>query len=299
MKLNFKYMIAVSLFVGATGCDDKLETFEVVGSVTTPTAIAASAVNSEALPGQIKLSWEVPSEGTFDYLQIKYHDPLTKEEVCKIASVGTTEVLIDDTRARFGDYSFFFQTFNAAHQGSQVTEVKAKSGAAPSTTTEKSRKEVKLTEDQLSTNAQEPSEGPIKNLIDGKGNTFFHTRWSNPQLPLPHYIQIDFKEAHEGFAIYYQNRTDNTWTSDGRPSVVDLQISNDGENWEVVSTLSGLPTKHSSEYTSDFVIPEKAFTHFRFNVIATSGNTKYFNLAEFKFYDVEVEVYDPETVPLD
>ena len=80
-------MIAVSLFVGATGCDDKLETFEVVGSVTTPTAIAASAVNSEALPGQIKLSWEVPSEGTFDYLQIKYHDPLTKEEVCKIASV--------------------------------------------------------------------------------------------------------------------------------------------------------------------------------------------------------------------
>ena len=64
-----------------------------------------------------------------------------------------------DTRARFGDYSFFFQTFNAAHQGSEVTEIKAKSGAAPSTTTEKSRTEMKIEADQLSTNAQEPSEG--------------------------------------------------------------------------------------------------------------------------------------------
>ena len=146
-------------------------------------------------------NWNTPSEGAFEYLQIKYHDPLTEQDVCKIASIGTTEMLIEDTRARFGDYSFFFQTFNAAHQGSEVTEIKAKSGAAPSTTTEKSRTEMKIEADQLSTNAQEPSEGPIKNLIDGKGNTFFHTRWSSPQIELPHYIQIDFKEAHEDFAI--------------------------------------------------------------------------------------------------
>lgn len=224
---------------------------------------------------------------------------MTEQDVCKIASIGTTEMLIEDTRARFGDYSFFFQTFNAAHQGSEVTEIKAKSGAAPSTTTEKSRTEMKIEADQLSTNAQEPSEGPIKNLIDGKGNTFFHTRWSSPQIELPHYIQIDFKEAHEDFAIYYQNRTDNTWTSEGRPSVVELQISSDGKTFETVATLSGLPSAHSTEYTSEFVVPGKTFTSFRFNVIATSGNTKYFNLAQFKFYDVEVEIYDPETVPLD
>lgn len=299
MNLKFKYIIVAGLLVGMTGCDDKLETFEVAGSVTTPTALAASVVSSEALPGQIKLSWEAPAENAFDYLQIKYYDPLTKGDVCKIASVGTTEMLIDDTRARFGDYSFYFQTFNAAHQGSAVTEVKAKSGEAPATTTEKSRTEVKLAGDQLSTNAQEPTEGPIKNLVDGNSGTFFHTRWSSPQLELPHYIQIDFKESHENFAIYYQNRTDNTWTSDGRPSVVELQISNDAKNWETVGTLSGLPSAHSTEYTSDFVMPGKTFTYFRFNVTATSGNTKYFNLAEFKFYDVEIEVYDPETVPLD
>lgn len=66
-----------------------------------------------------------------------------------------------------------------------------------------------------------------------------------------------------------------------------------------MTTLSGLPTGHGDEYTSEFVMPGKSFTYFRFNVIATSSNTKYFNMAEFKFYDVEVEVYDPETAPLD
>ena len=167
------------------------------------------------------------------------------------------------------------------------------------TVQEKSRKEFALSASQLSTNAQEPSEGPISNLVDGNVNNFFHTRWSSPQIDLPHYIQIDFKEAHENFSVYYRTRGDDTWTTAARPSSVELQISNDGESWETLTTLSGLPTGHGDEYTSEFVMPGKSFTYFRFNVIATSSNTKYFNMAEFKFYDVEVEVYDPETAPLD
>ncbi len=39
------------------------------------------------------------------------------------------------------------------------------------------------------------------------------------------------------------------------------------------------------------------FRHFRLNVLTSSDNRNYFHMAEFKFYDVEVEVYDPETVP--
>ena len=79
MKLNFKYMIVVGLLIGMTGCDDNLETFEIGGSTAAPTAIATSAVNSYPLPGQIKLTWNTPSEGAFEYLQIKYHDPLPPE----------------------------------------------------------------------------------------------------------------------------------------------------------------------------------------------------------------------------
>lgn len=300
MRLNLKYIIAACTLVGVIGCDNKLETFETL-MTTAPADIEISTVKSEALPGRIMLTWEAP-EGDFAYMQIKYYDPLKKKEICRLASKGTTEMLIEGTRARFGDYTFYLQTFNGLHQGGKIEEIKAKSGAAEASYTEKSRVQVVLTAEQLSTNAQEPTEGPIANLIDGKSNTFFHTRWSSPQVPLPHYIQIDFKEMHEDFAIYYQNRIDNTWTTSGRPSVVELQISNtpnDPNSWETIQTLSGLPIIHSSIYTSDYVMPGKKYSHFRFLVTATSGNTSYFNLAEFMFYDVNIEVYDPETTPLD
>ena len=56
MKLNLKYIIAVAVLVGMTGCDDKIEPFETTGSTATPVAISASTVQSEALPGEIKLT---------------------------------------------------------------------------------------------------------------------------------------------------------------------------------------------------------------------------------------------------
>jgi F5/8 type C domain. len=211
----------------------------------------------------------------------------------KIASKGTTEMLISNTRARYGAYKFYFQTFNSAKEGGDINMVEATSGAAPSVTTVAEKTKIALTETQLSTNAQEPTEGPIKNLIDGNSGTFFHTRWSSPQISLPQYVQINFNEAHENFLIYYMNRN-NSGTS-ARPGSVELQISNDGQNWETVTTLSGLPTAVSSEYTSSYVAPGKKFTYFRFNVIATTGNTKYFNMAEFAIYDVKLNVFNPET----
>ncbi|MDL2291584.1 discoidin domain-containing protein [Bacteroides sp. OttesenSCG-928-F21] len=286
--------VLLLLILATTGCDDKITEFEIVGNTSAPAAIDVNKVSSEALPGQINLTWEAP-EGDFAYLKIKYYDPKQKKDVYKLASKGTTEMLIDETRARYGDYTFYFQTFNDAHQGGDIQTVKAKSGAAPSVTTVVSKEKINITAGQLSTNAQEPSEGPIANLVDGKSNTFFHTRWSSPQIDLPQYIQVKFNEPHENVSIYYQNRTDNTWTTAGRPSVVELQISNNGEAWETVTELSGLPSAHSSTYTSDYIAPGKTFTYFRFNVTATTGATKYFNLAEYAMYDVELAVYDPET----
>ncbi len=296
MKLRYTYLAAALLAVLAGSCDDNLETFEQTGPTGTPAAI--ETISSAALPGEIKLDWVAPA-GDFAYLQIKYYDPLQKKDVYKLASKGTTSMLIEDTRARFGDYEFSFQTFNGSHQGGAVKTIKAVSGAAPTTVTVVGKTKINIAADQLSTNAQEPTEGPIKNLVDGSSSTFFHTRWSSPQIDLPHWIQVNLKESHKVISIYYKNRGDNTWTTAGRPSVVDLQISNNGEDWETVTTITGMPSSAGSEYTSDYVDAGKSFTYFRFLVTATTGNTKYFNLAQFIMYDVELEVYDPETVPLD
>ena len=43
MKLNLKYIIAVSALVGMAGCDDKIEPFEITGSTATPVAISGSS----------------------------------------------------------------------------------------------------------------------------------------------------------------------------------------------------------------------------------------------------------------
>ena len=297
MRYSLKYMVALACALVCTvGCDDKLEVFELEGSSAAPISFDVSKVKAEALPGSIQLTWPATEEG-FSYMKIRYTDPLQKKEVCKLVPKGATGLLVEDTRARFGDYTFSFQTFNAAHEAGIVTEMKAKSGPAPATLTEKNRTKVTITEDQLSTDNQEPSEGPIKNLIDGDVNTFFHTRWSQPQVDLPQYIQIDFREEHENFAIKYTTRS--TSNTDGYPTSADLQISADGEVWETVASLVGLPATSATDYSSDFVAPGKKFKHFRFSVTTSSQNKKYFHMSEFSFYDVDVEVYDPETVPLD
>ncbi|MDY3267052.1 MAG: discoidin domain-containing protein [Phocaeicola sp.] len=294
--MKFRYIIvACAAAMLATSCDDKLEAFEMQGYTGTPASI--ENITSEALPGQIQLRWDAP-EGDFAYMKIWYNDPLQKKTIYNIASKGTTELLIDETRARFGEYEFFFQSFNANDEGGEIISYKAVSGPAPATYTLLGRTQITLTADMLSTNAQEPSEGPIKNLVDGNNSTFFHTPWSYTQ-EFPQWIQIDFNEPHENFIIGYVNRTDNTWTSDGRPAVVDLQISNDKTEWETVTTLSGLPSSAGSEYTSDFVMPGKTFTSFRFSVTSATGSASYWNMGEFMMYDADVEIYDPETVELD
>ena len=112
-----------------------------------------------------------------------------------------------------------------------------------------------------------------------------------------HYIQIDLKEEHENFAFEYYTR--DTGNTDGFPTSAELQISTDGEHWETVSTLSGLPTTRQTKYASDFVMPGKKFKYFRFNVLTSSLNKKYFHIGEIAFFDADIEKYDPETVPLD
>ena len=60
MKLKYIW-ITTGLLACITGCDDKLETYETSVGANAPTAIASSSVDSEALPGQIKLVWDAPA----------------------------------------------------------------------------------------------------------------------------------------------------------------------------------------------------------------------------------------------
>lgn len=282
---------ALLCMIALTACDDKFEAFEPEGYLGSPITISAEDVTSEALPGAIKLKWKVPVDSTYSYMKVWFENPATGLTETKVVSIYTDSLVVNNTLQKYGDYTFYFQSFNEKNEGGNIISVKARSGRLPATVTIK-KTAVTLVADQLSTDDQEPSEGPISNLIDGNPSTFFHTRWSGTQKPLPQYVQIDFKEEHQDFIFWYKNRSG----SQVGPENLDIQVSTDGVNWNSVTTItSGLPSGSGAEYTSDYISSPVSFTHFRFVVTKTFGDKKYFNLAEFVFYDAEKVVYDPES----
>ena len=289
MKRLVIYAALAILTMVSVSCEENFEKFEKFeGDVSMPSNI--ESIIADSLPGQILLKWDVPADSNYFLLKVNYYDFLTEKEVYEVASVFADSMLIDNTRAKFGEYEFTFQTFNRDNQAGEPTTIMAKSGKAPATQTITTDK-IELIYDQLSTNNQEPSEGPIENLIDGDSGSFFHTRWSSPQIPMPQYIQIDLQEPIANFQFYFQNRA---WSQVGA-EILEVQISTDGESWETLETISaGLPSGGGVEYTSKIFQPDHEFSYFRYTVVQTYGSKNYFNMAEFELYSVIIDTYDPE-----
>lgn len=143
--------------------------------------------------------------------------------------------------------------------------------------------QIPLRADMLSTNAQEPKEGPIANLLDNNGGTYFHSAWSF-SVAEAHYIQVTLDNPISGmFKFWYQNRNN----SNGKPTDVVIKISADGSNWTDLTRINnGLPTGASAIYESPLLNSNAPFRYFRFVVEKTNGGVAptYFNMAEFKMY---------------
>lgn len=144
--------------------------------------------------------------------------------------------------------------------------------------------EIPLRADMLSSNAQEPNEGPIANLLDNNPGSYFHSAWSY-SISDPHYFQVDLDESLNGCLFWYQNRNNGN----GKPVNVSIIVSADGETWnEMARITSGLPTGSSSTYESLYLESQEPFKHFRFVVNATNDGAAptFFNMAEFKMYKI-------------
>lgn len=137
--------------------------------------------------------------------------------------------------------------------------------------------DIPLTVGMLSTNAQEPSEGKIVNLIDGDINTYFHTAWSIT-VAGDHYLQIGLNDAITAFSFTYTTRHNN---ANGSPSKINIQGSMDGINFFNIQSLSEkLPTAVKETYQSPVIVTPKA-KYLRFIVPTNKVGTKYFTMSEF------------------
>ena len=246
-------------------------------------------VISTPLAGQIALKWDVPADSNYYYVKVSYFDHLTQKNIVRVASVFKDSLFIPNTRAKFGDYEFKFQSFSRSDIGGEIVNVKAKSGIAPAIVTA-TKVKIQLTADQLSSNAQEPTEGAIKNLLDGNFDTFFHTAWS-VSIPSPHWMQVDLLKSVTNFQFYYANRNN----SGNKLQTVDLMGSNDGVTWQLIKTISqGLPTGAKAEYTSEVITSAFPFSKLRLVVQKTNTGSTYFTMSEFSVFDVTLNTFDPE-----
>lgn len=295
MKLNIKYyIVAFVVIIAAIACDDKLEVFETSGYVGVPAMV--ENISSEALPGQIKLVWNAPI-GDFEYIKVSYYDFLQKKNKAFIASKGTTELLVDETRARFGDYTFKFQSFNSKHEGGEVKNVFAQSGPAPSTSTVKSETKLALESKQLSTHLPLANGTTVNSLLDGDVWSYINTAWQGDEAKVrPHWVQITLKESLQTFKLAYT-------TADGPyPIGLQIQVSTDGDIWDILASYGDeLPKENRKEWKTGVLQGAQPFNYVRYAVTSsTSGSTGVtFKISELALYDVELEIYDPEKVPLD
>lgn len=281
-RIMFKYHIGLLLFgvaLATASCSDDYAVIPV--EITNLTA--------ESTPGRIVLRWDTPEESNIRYVEVNYYDPLQKKDVMRTASIYADSIEIPDTRKKYGEYTFKVQTVSATGDKGAIQTITQTSEAAPITTVST---QIALTAADLSTNAQEPSEGPIANLLDGNTSTFFHTAWS-VTIAAPHWLQVNLKQEITGsYSFYYAPRNN----ANNKPTNFDLMGSMDGEDWFLIKNFTkekdGLPVTSTGTFTSGVYQVETPFNQIRIVVKETNTGSIFWTMSEFKFYQVSVK--DPE-----
>lgn len=286
-KTIYFFAIALTILMVACSKDD----------VTSINPSDISNITTEALPGEIKIMWDLPADENLEYVKVTYFDHLTQKDAMRLASVYSDSIVIPNTRKKFGEYNFTLQPFSTTVTPGKVHTVTAVSGAAPASYIlgDGERTKIDLTVDMLYTNAQEPSEGPIKNLIDGDINTFFHTAWSI-SIGAPHFFQINLNEPVRAISYNFSTRVGN---NGGDVKRMKIEGSNDGEEWtEVAVHEYALPSGNGFKIDGEAVLMSDEYKHIRFTPLARRSadpiNNGYFNMSEFNLFEVPVIIDDPE-----
>lgn len=257
----------------------------------TPSDIIDLRADTDNKPGYIVLRWNTPEDNTIRYIKVSYYDYLLEKDEVRLASIYADSILIPDTRKKFGEYEFKVQTVSQSGDTGTLQTVKAVSEPAPIQTIY-NETQVALVADQLSTNAQELSEGPISNLLTEDVSTFFHSTWNNPPAG-PHWFQIALNKPITTFK--YESVARN---GSNIPDDIDILGSNDGVNFELIKNLTTANAglfMNTNPYTSPVMGNEsKPYSYIRYSVNHTNTGTVFFSMARFKLFEVEVTVIDPE-----
>lgn len=294
MKNLSRYMLlGAMVFASAlASCNDEEEVVPTVD-------LATLNFTHEPGAGEITLKWTAPESvetAGFAYMKMSYTDPRDHKTRIKTISPYTSEMVIPNTRARYGEgYSFTFTPYSATDTpGKPFVLDKCRSNAAPATTTVTRGAKIELK--KLTTNSQESTEGPLANLTNGKTNDFFHTIWSTTK-PERSWVDIDLGEELTRFEVHTWNRNTN-----GAPQNVSLYRLSKLDDTSVDMVNGAIMTyKHPNTAPGaecGVLCPAQNLPDFDQPVryLRYCGSVGgFWNMAELAIYKMEVNKYDPET----
>ena len=254
-----------------------------------------NVVNATATPGagHITLQWEAPEDVDYSKVKITYYDKVTKEnKEIEIDGFKTTSAIIDDTYQCAGEYSFTFKTYGPTGMETESPVI------ITGTSGEASELErVILTVDMLSANAtQDGDGGGLPALIDGKGETYYHSRWQDPVVSEAHYVQIKLNKPLQGLRFEYDARQTGI-NNGGDVTIATIYGSTNGEYFESMGKEEfNLPTSNGGHATAkNNVNGKQAYNYIRFTPTGrrnqatldyTNANKAWWNMAEMYLYRV-------------
>lgn len=253
-------------------------------------------IRAGAHPGTIKLSWKVPEDPNFLYTKVSYFDHESQKQIIQLCSRYTDSLIADGLLNKYGKYTFELTPYDINEQKGNTIYVEKECLKKEPWYETVGEEEIFLTDSQLFTNAQEPSEGHVSNIIDDNLDTFFQSfwdEWTYPELipSGPHYIIFDFNKYVSAFKFQYWNRK----RGGSLPQKISIYTSDDGQRWSLLRQLTGLPSDAGSSYTSEVFLLDSPITHMKYEVTAgTDIYQSFFALAEMKIYEIKRELIDPE-----
>ena len=212
----------------------------------------------------------------------------------RLASIYADSIEIPDTRKRYGTYDFVVKTVSPS--GAYGTEQTISYSSEAAQKTWKNPSQYPLDASMFSSNAQEPTEGPVSSLVDyDNASSFFHTAWSQ-DIPGPHTLTISFPETiDKAFYFWYSPRNNGN----NKPTNFDLMGSMTGneDDWFLIKNFTkeanDLPTTSTGTYTSPILYgDETPFKYLKMVVNATNNGSVFWTMGKFKFYTYEA--IDPE-----
>lgn len=243
--------------------------------------------------GRIQLEWNYPEgENTIRYMEISYWDPGESKEIKRTVSSYVDTFLVENTRKKYGEYTFVLQPFSQDFTPGDVYEVKATSLAAP-VIYEFVSTEMALAAENIYVEGIMGSDP--QSLLDGNLETFVNTDYTKP-LGTIFWMDFVLPKGQDFLKFSYINRNN---AAASFPAIIECWIkANKEDEWVLMETLNwkeeALPTKPLGKFISTEMKAPFNFKFFRFRVPQTHTGKPNFSLAEFRVFDVNYTFTDPE-----